>query len=531
MDRLIPFLVGIFTCSFLSIQAQFGYYEQALQFSQTSFLGTARIQGIGGSQVALGGDLSNANSNPAGLGFYNRGTFSITPGLNFHKTASDFLGQSNLGKKVNFNIAQLGLSFYFGDGDVATQPIRGSSLAITVDRVNDFYDEIYFRGKNYHNSYINSVIENSNDDFALAALYDNYLINPHPNNYQFVADFGELLGYDTLTNYQGYSSPFQFSRPTQGSSIATLGSQYAINFAYGANYMDWFYFGANLSIHSLDYRKTENYNEFQYEYVSENGDWIAEDALDNISKLDQLSIMGTGAGGNFGIIVRPFSHLIMGLSYATPIFMILEEESYTIFRTNYFENYDYVNVSFDTEDLDNDPNTKFIYDVSDLDSFEYQSADLISTYTLTTPGRLNFGLSYFFGKNGFLTGAIEFKDYSNIFLNGKDFDLSEDNQVIRELYKSVINYQIGAEYKFGNFQLRGGYGFQEDFYALSNYDRSIDLYSIGLGYREAEFFIDFALNQRRTKNYISPYEIEVNRPVASLTNFQTTALFTLGFNF
>ena len=104
----------------MSIQAQFGYYEQALQFSQTSVWGTARMQGIGGAQVALGGDLSNPSSNPAGLGFYNRGTFSITPGLNFHKTESDFLGQSNLGKKVNFNIAQLGLSFYFGDGDLAT---------------------------------------------------------------------------------------------------------------------------------------------------------------------------------------------------------------------------------------------------------------------------------------------------------------------------------------------------------------------------------------------------------------------------
>ena len=257
-----------------------------------------------------------------------------------------------------------------------------------------------------------------NEAYIVYGAWHNYLINPHPNNYQFMADFGELLGYDTLMNYQGYSSPFQFSRPTQGSSIVTLGSQYAINFAYGANYMDWFYFGANLSIHSLDYRKTENYNEFRYDYASENGDWIAEDALDNISKLDQLSIMGTGAGGNFGIIVRPFSQLIMGLSYATPIFMILEEESHTIFRSNYFDKYDYVNVSFDLEDLDNDPDTRFIYDVSDLDSFEYQSADLISTYTLVTPGKLNFGLSYFFGKNGFLTGAIEFKDYSNAFLNG-----------------------------------------------------------------------------------------------------------------
>ena len=95
----------------------------------------------------------------------------------------------------------------------------------------------------------------------------------------------------------------------------------------------------------------------------------------------------------------------------------------------------------------------------------------------------------------------------------------------------MINYQIGAEYKFGNFQLRGGYGFQDDFYASSNYDRSIDRYNIGLGYRVADFFIDFAFTQQKAKNYISPYEIEVNRPVASLNNFQTTALFTLGFNF
>ena len=94
------------------------------------------------------------------MGFYNRGVFSITPGLNFHKTESDYLEQSNLDKKVNFNIAQLGLSFYFGDGDIATQPIRGSSFAITVDRVNDFYNETYYQGENYDNSYINAVVEN-----------------------------------------------------------------------------------------------------------------------------------------------------------------------------------------------------------------------------------------------------------------------------------------------------------------------------------------------------------------------------------
>ena len=127
-------------CVFLNAQAQYGYYQQALLFSQTSFGGTARIQGIGGAQVALGGDLSNANANPAGLGFYNRGSFSFSPWLDFHKTSSDYLQESNLDKQVQFSVSQLGLSFYFGDGAIASKPLRGSSFAISINRSNDFYD-------------------------------------------------------------------------------------------------------------------------------------------------------------------------------------------------------------------------------------------------------------------------------------------------------------------------------------------------------------------------------------------------------
>jgi hypothetical protein len=62
-----------------------GYYNDALIFSQTNAFGsTARIQGIGGAQVSLGGDLSSAGVNPAGLGFYNKSAFSFTPSVNFH---------------------------------------------------------------------------------------------------------------------------------------------------------------------------------------------------------------------------------------------------------------------------------------------------------------------------------------------------------------------------------------------------------------------------------------------------------------
>ena len=95
----------------------------------------------------------------------------------------------------------------------------------------------------------------------------------------------------------------------------------------------------------------------------------------------------------------------------------------------------------------------------------------------------------------------------------------------------MLNYRVGAEYKIGSFQMRGGYGLQEDPYTSSNYNRNTDQFSIGFGYREADFFIDFALTHQRMKRYVSPYYIEVNQPIAKLSDYQTTALLTFGLNF
>ena len=56
------------------------YSESALTFSRTLPAGSARILGMGGAQISLGGDYSSAYSNPAGLGMYNRSEFTISPG-------------------------------------------------------------------------------------------------------------------------------------------------------------------------------------------------------------------------------------------------------------------------------------------------------------------------------------------------------------------------------------------------------------------------------------------------------------------
>ena len=52
----------------------------ALRYSWNVSSGTARQQAVGGAMASLGGDLSAAYVNPAGLGFYKTGDFVLSPG-------------------------------------------------------------------------------------------------------------------------------------------------------------------------------------------------------------------------------------------------------------------------------------------------------------------------------------------------------------------------------------------------------------------------------------------------------------------
>src|SRR5271170_3370472 len=92
-------------CMFISfgLLAQ-GYPEEALIFNRTNPGGSARIQSMGGAQVALGGDYSSAFSNPAGLGFFNKSEATFSLGTNFYNSSSSYLGTSTSDSKSNFNV-------------------------------------------------------------------------------------------------------------------------------------------------------------------------------------------------------------------------------------------------------------------------------------------------------------------------------------------------------------------------------------------------------------------------------------------
>ncbi len=66
----------------------------ALRYSWYVPGGTARQQAVGGAMTSLGGDLSAAFVNPAGLGFYKTGDFVLTPGYAFGNNKSTYYGRT-----------------------------------------------------------------------------------------------------------------------------------------------------------------------------------------------------------------------------------------------------------------------------------------------------------------------------------------------------------------------------------------------------------------------------------------------------
>src|SRR6187551_635330 len=184
-------LAGMLLLIAFSSMAQ-SYEEKALLFSQTLPGGSARIQGVGGAQIALGGDYSSALSNPAGLGMYNRSEFTFTPAVSGYTSKTNYLGTDEKDSKTILTIPGISIVIH---GSKEKGGFLGGSFALTMTRINDFQSAMTFRGANQNNSIIDSYIQDANGSTTLQfredtvgggwkrnepswLAYNNYLIGP-----------------------------------------------------------------------------------------------------------------------------------------------------------------------------------------------------------------------------------------------------------------------------------------------------------------------------------------------------------------
>ena len=274
----------------------------------------------------------------------------------------------------------------------------------------------------------------------------------------------------------------------QSEVITTSGGHNVTNFSYGANFADRFYIGAALGITTMRMEQERIYNEEP-----------TDADLFRMTLIDDRLYEGTGINGTLGIIVRPVNIFTLGVSYTSPTFYDMRDESFL-----------YMSADFETGTLDDE----VIF--------------LPLRYSLRTPGRLNGGAALFLDKLGFITADVEWVDYSSAKISSDEADFFDVNQEINN-YQAVLNYRLGAELRLKALRLRAGYSFQDD--PLDNaggIDRSRESLTAGLGLHFKKFYADASYVRSNYNSAVTPYP---EAPTALTENLSESAVLTLGFKF
>lgn len=471
--------------------AQSGYYQDALRFSQLRSTGSARVSAIGGTQNSLGGDISNIHGNPAGLGFFRRSEFSISPSYTDWRTTGTYnnVQEFNDIPTTNFALPNLSLVISNPRDPLAAGRFRGGSFGISVNRLANFNSEFAFAGitptsiTEFFAADAFGVSENALaiENSLTGLAYSTALIAPvRPGTTEYV--------------------PFnQTEAPDMYEEVTTRGGINQVTFAYGGNFDNRLFLGASLGIASINF---EQYKTFTEDY--ETTDLIGFDINEN------LFVNGTGVNLNIGAIYKPVDYINLGLSFQTPTWYRLNEE-------------------YDGEIIAAFENPNEVFDA--------RTDILISTYNINTPMRINAGVTYFVGKNGFISADIDYVDYTAARVNSRDFNPRPDNDVINQIYTRTLNYRLGGELRYDIFRFRAGYGYYGDPFRNDFDDPSRHTTQItgGVGVRLANFYVDAAYMNTSFDQFYRGYSLMQGGrdigPVADISNRLNTGMITVGFNF
>ena len=493
---LIILCLGFFTNNVFAQNEVAGHFygEDAYRFSNYSNFGTARTLGMGGAFTALGGDAGNMVLNPAGLGYYNKSEFSLSPTfVNLHTTSS-YLQQSGVSRvSSNSNIGQISAIF----NKRGNSKVRRSSFGISYNTLASFSNEFDYEGSNNRSSLMDyfaeqatirgedkSVLDNELDastgiaDTPTAMYYWAYLIDPLSSGRDYVV--GEP------------SFPVE-----QKGRVSETGKLGQINLAYGANINDRTYLGASVGIQTLNY----NYIGYHNETFS-NGE-----VFNGFGYADELVVRGSGINFNVGVIQNLSPFLRLGLNVSTPTAMKLNE------------------TFFQSVQIDQKPGA-FTTDFQNLETVPGEF-----TYQLKSPLRGNLGLAYMLPqKIGVISVDAEYLGYGRMNIKDKTSNSwsADQNRGIQDYYKDVINLKAGAEIRVKNFRLRSGGSYLADpVRESSGIDRSKIQFAFGLGYRSAKFFADAGFTGNKFTSSYTPYTLTNPENFASAKIDNKTGLLKL----
>lgn len=436
MKRITALLVSLLLGTYLYAQNE----VDALRYTRLNPSGTARFMSMGGAFGALGADFSTLSYNPAGIGLYKSSEITITPSIYIGRTETEYFGTVNSDEKYNFNLGNFGIVMV-SDPSVRRPETkwRNVQFGFGLNRLANFNSRVVINGFNETSSYLSPYV----DDSRGVSLND-------------LSNFGAGLAYDAELMFETepgvYGIDMYGGGVSQKKTIDAKGSINEMVLSLGANYDDKVYIGGTLGIPYIKYKESSIYTETD----SQN----RNDYFRSFTRLDELETSGTGINLKLGVIVRPADWFRISGAIETPTFYTEMTDTYSTTFRSYF----------------------------DTASSKRAGAEGFYEYELNTPFKAMAGVGFIIGTSGLISADYQYLNYSRAKLRASDYDFEVENAAISE-YNTAHNIKLGAEWRYGLFSFRGGYGISANPYKTGT-NSIMNSYSAGIGIRDKKFFID-----------------------------------------
>ncbi len=452
---------------------------EALRFSRTTHLGTARFAAMGGAFTALGGDASTLAFNPAGIGVYRSSEFTLTGDLLYANTSVDYMGNTAKDDRYSFGLSNVALiGAYSTDNEKGLVNFNFGFAYNKTDKFNQRYLALgNYQDRNTYMDYFAQLGTNDGN-------YPDYLNNSEAG----LAYDADLIGFDSAS-FEYY--PFLANGDkTQGQQYAEIeGYLASYDFTLGANISNVLYLGLGVAITAVRYNETN----VSSEYASRSN----TTPFRNFDYTKEYRQTGTGYNFKFGAIAWPFANadflngLRIGGAVHTRTFLSMSNEYaadiYALFTDGYTHSW--------------------------LTPNEF-------SYKIETPFKAMGGLAYVFspstpkGWRGIISADYEYVDYSNIKMretsgypanDPSDPHFNTSNANIASMYKAVNNLRFGGELGYQNTSFRLGYArYDNPYTSTADKNGTINIFSGGIGWQSSSFGINFtySLSTQEDKQYM-----------------------------
>ncbi len=461
----------------------------AIRYSYLTPVQSARVQAIGGSNVSLGGDISSAFINPAGLAQFKTNEFVLTPGFFMNRAKLNYNDSTFKGNRSALNAGALGGVFSWGS-QYRSSKIRNITVALAINQQANFNSNFGYRGRNTASSFSEKWVEE---------LVFNNIRNVDDALYNFPGSaspaFASYL-VDTLPGFRGYRTNADVSKMPldQSFSYQTRGGMYEGAFAMAWNKEEKILYGLTIGIPIVNFNRRTT-------VVEKDASGNTNNDFESFTFNEKFSTTGLGFNAKLGVIFKPVEYFRLGLTFHTPSVLSLTDFTSVTITSN-IENY--------SRRINNDNSKPTSYTYATKDLTENQQDNVTYTYQLFTPWRLAASAAYVFREindvtkqKAFITGDVELVNYKSAsFSSNEEVPTNDEiayfnsvNQDIDALYKMALNARIGGELKFKTFMVRAGFNYQGSPYQKNVLPKGAKAWrmtpSLGLGYRDKGFFADF----------------------------------------